>query len=75
MSGTIQWKARKVVGRKQEAWYDRATWTVPFLGTFDHNAVAAAIRAKVSHAFCELSEVRLASPGVIEFDTLYKIGD
>lgn len=72
---SIQWKARKAVGTKLEAWYDRTTWVVPFTGTYDQARVREAIRAKVQHPFCELAEVRQKDATTIEFETLYKIGD
>lgn len=75
MTGLIQWNARKAVGTKQEAWYDRTTWHVPFTGEYDQAKVSNAIRPRVSNQFVELSTVRRLDAGTVEFETLYKIGD
>lgn len=75
MTGTILWKARKPQGTKQEAWYDRTTWHVPFTGTYDQRKVSDVIRAKVNNQFVELSTVRKLDENTVEFETLYKIGD
>lgn len=75
MTGTILWSARKALGTKQEAWYDRTTWNVPFTGTYDQRKISDVIRAKVNGPFVELSEVRKLDDRTVQFETLYKIGD
>lgn len=73
--GTLFWKRRKAIGTKQEAWYDRTTWEVPFTGEYDQNRVREAIRPRVSNTVVELSCVRQKDATTVEFETLYKIGD
>lgn len=73
--GTLNWKGRKAIATKQEAWYDRTTWEVPFTGEYDQARVRNAIHPLVSNTFVELSTVRQKDATTVEFETLYKIGD
>lgn len=75
MSGVLIWNKRKSVETRQEAWYDRTIWRVPFRGTYNHGKVYEVIRARVANQFVELSAVQQLDGDTIEFETLYKIGD
>lgn len=75
MCGSIKWNERKRLGTKQESYYDRTTWHVPFTGTYDQNKVHAAIHAKVHTGIVQLSAVRKLDDTTIEFETIYCIGE
>lgn len=82
-TNSINWAARQVVGTKQESWYDRTIYAVPFTGTFDASAIRKAMHARLYSPSCGKfgggnsidGLPKDNGNGTFTLETLYSIGD
>lgn len=77
MSNVLHLSKRSKQSEERGAYFDRTIWQAPISGTFDAERIRKALQPDYSGLYrpVTIEGVKLVSPGLIEWTSVFSIGD